>query len=159
MTSSDMARRAVSGALIFGSLVPILMAEPTMPKPITNSSSPGMNIRLIFSGHTLTAKLDDHPSARDFLAQLPLTLVLEDYAATEKIANLPRRLTVQSAPAGFKPSAGDITYYAPWGNLAIFHKDFRYSDGLISLGRLEFGSELLKVPGPLKVIIEVAKSD
>jgi hypothetical protein len=32
---------------------------------------------------------------------------------------------------------GDIAYYAPWGNLAIFHKDFGYSDGLIILGKID----------------------
>ena len=112
-----------------------------------------MKIRLAINGQTLVATLDDTPSSRDFVAQLPLTLTLEDYAATEKIAYLPRKLVTAGAPAGFDPSAGDITYCAPWGNLAIFHKDFGYSSGLISLGRLESGIEFLKTPGSMKVTI------
>jgi Cyclophilin-like family len=36
--------------------------------------------------------------------------------------------------AGSDPSIGDIAYYAPWGNLALFYKDFGYSNGLITLG-------------------------
>jgi hypothetical protein len=49
---------------------------------------------------------------------------------------------------------GDVAYYAPWGNLAIFYKEFRYSKGLIRLGRIDAGVEALNVPGPLKVTIE-----
>lgn len=81
-----------------------------------------------------------------------------NYAATEKISYLPRKLSTAGAPAGSDPSAGDITYYAPWGNLAIFYKDFGYSRGLIQLGRIDSGIEALNVPGSLKVTIEpVAK--
>lgn len=116
-----------------------------------------MKIRLTINGKALAATLYDNTSARDFVAQLPLTLTFEDYAATEKVAYLPRKLNTAGAPAGFDPSAGDITYYAPWGNLAIFHKDFSYSSGLISLGRLESGTEVLKTPGPMKVMIELAE--
>jgi len=28
----------------------------------------------------------------------------------------------------------------PWGNLALFYRDFTYSDGLIRLGRLDTGA-------------------
>jgi hypothetical protein len=48
------------------------------------------------------------------------------------------------------------TYYAPWGNLALFHKDFRYSEGLVRLGRIDSGIEALRRKGPLKVTIEIA---
>lgn len=61
----------------------------------------------------LTATLDDNPTARDFISLLPLELKLEDYAGTEKINYLPRKLSTENAPSGFDPSIGDITYYAP----------------------------------------------
>ena len=32
---------------------------------------------------------------------------------------------------------GDIAYYAPWGNLTIFYKRFKYSRGLAKLGTLD----------------------
>ena len=81
---------------------------------------------------------------------------LEDYASTEKISDLPKRLTTEGAPPGFAPSVGDITYYAPWGNLAIFHKDFRYSSGLVSLGTLDSGLSRLARSGPVRVTFELA---
>ena len=100
--------------------------------------------------------LYDTPSARDFAGMLPLTLALTDYHRTEKIGDLPRKLTKEGVPAGADPSPGDIAYYAPWGNLALFYKDFGYSDGLILLGRLDGdGADALAAPGPLRVTIEL----
>jgi hypothetical protein len=69
---------------------------------------------------------------------------------------LPRKLATANSPAGSKPTVGDIAYYAPWGNLAIFYRDAAYARGLVPLGRLESGIEALKAPGPLKATIERA---
>jgi hypothetical protein len=55
---------------------------------------------------------------------------------------------------GFEPSAGDIAFYAPWGNLAVFYRGFRYSPGLVSLGRIDSGLETLSRPGPMTTRIE-----
>jgi hypothetical protein len=82
---------------------------------------------------------------------------LEDYASTEKISDLPKRLSTDDAPPGFDPSVGDITYYAPWGNLAVFYRDFRYSDGLVSLGTIESSADILARPGPMQVRVELAQ--
>lgn len=111
-------------------------------------SAPGqeastMKIRLMVDGKAIHATLLDNPTTRDFLSLLPMTITLEDYASTEKIAYMPRKLSIASAPAGVDPAVGDITYYAPWGNLAIFYRDFGYSKGLVKLGSLDSGVEML----------------
>ena len=113
-----------------------------------------MKIRLTINGKAISATLITNGTAKDFLSLLPMTLTLDDYAATEKIAYLPRKLSTAGAPAGSDPSVGDIAYYAPWGNLAIFYRDSRYASGLIPLGRIDSGIEALSVSGPLKVTIE-----
>lgn len=120
---------------------------------IAQEASP-MKIRFTIDGKTIDATLLDNETARDFLSLLPTTLTLEDYVATEKIAYLPKKLSTSGAPPGVDPSIGDITYYAPWGNLAIFYKDFGYANGLIKLGRLESGIELLGARGDVEVMIE-----
>ncbi len=94
-------------------------------------------------------------TARDFASLLPLTLTLQDYAAAEKISYLPRKLSTESAPPGSDPSARDITYYAPWGNLALFYRDAGFAHGFIRLGAPESGVDVLRQPGPLKVRIEL----
>jgi hypothetical protein len=116
-----------------------------------------MNIRLKIGDSVHTATLADSAAARDFAALLPLTLTLEDYNSTEKIADLPRRLSVGEAPDGHDPSVGDITYYAPWGNLAIFYRDFGYSRGLVHLGTIDGGTDALAALGPVQVTIERAE--
>jgi hypothetical protein len=101
--------------------------------------------------------LRDSRTARDFVSQLPLTLTLEDYASTEKISDLPKRLSTAGAPSGSDPCVGDIAFYAPWGNLAIFYRDAEYANALIVLGKLDGDTEAFSVPGSVKVTIESAK--
>jgi hypothetical protein len=113
-----------------------------------------MKIRLTINGKAIPATLRDNATSRDFLSLLPLTLTLEDYNATEKISYLPRKLSTTGAPAGIDPEIGDIAYYAPWGNLAIFYKDFRHSPGLIRLGRIDGGVEALNASGSISITIE-----
>jgi len=122
------------------------------------AQSPNMKIRMAIDGQAITASLADNASSRDLASLLPLTLTLSDYAATEKISDLPKRLSTTGAPAGYEPRQGDIAYYAPWGNLALFHKDFRYSEGLIKLGTLDSGVDVLKQAGPMKVTIELVNA-
>ncbi|MBK4738526.1 hypothetical protein JJB74_28240 [Noviherbaspirillum sp. DKR-6] len=112
-----------------------------------------MKIQIDVEGAVITATLDDNATSRDFVSLLPLTLTLTDYAATEKVSDLPRRLSTEGAPVGTKAVIGDLTYYAPWGNLAIFHKDFDYAAGLVKFGQLDAGIEILRLPGNRKATI------
>jgi hypothetical protein len=116
-----------------------------------------MKIRIDVEGTALTATLDDNATARDFASLLPLKLTLQDYAATEKISDLPRKLTTAGAPSGSKPSSGDITYYSPWGNLALFHKGAPYADGLVRFGKFDSGVDALRHRGSRRVTIELVK--
>lgn len=106
------------------------------------------------NGESVTATLEGGAAARAFRALLPLTLTLTDYNATEKISDLPKRLSVEGEPAGIDPEPGDLAYYAPWGNLAIFYKDFGYSRGLVRLGRLSRIPDAFRQSGPVTVTIE-----
>jgi hypothetical protein len=145
----------------------LLLAESTapaadLPRPQpaqagANQEASRMKIRIELEGRSLTATLENSEAARDFLSLLPLTLTLTDYNSTEKVADLPRKLSTQSAPAGVDPDAGDIAYYAPWGNLAVFYRDFGYSSGLVKLGRLDSGVEFLRGRRPLSVTLERAE--
>jgi len=121
---------------------------------VSQEDSKAMKIRLAIDGQSVAATLVDNATTRDFLSLLPLTLKLEDYASTEKIAYPPRKLSTDGAPAGIDPDVGDITYYAPWGNLAIFYKDFGYARGLVKIGRIDSGLEVLRAPGQLQATIE-----
>ena len=114
-----------------------------------------MKIRIAFGGHDFTATLYDNPSARDFASMLPLDLTIDDYANNEKIAYLPRKLTEEGSGPFANEAPGDLCYYAPWGNLAFFYASYRYSSGLIRLGRLDGGIEPLLTRGEFPLRIEL----
>jgi hypothetical protein len=114
-----------------------------------------IRIKLTFNNEEVIVNMYDNPTSKDFLSLLPLTLTFEDYAGTEKISYPSNKLSTEEAPSGIDPAIGDFTYYAPWGNLAIFYKDFGYSNGLIKLGKIESGIEKLEnLNGDFTVIIE-----
>jgi hypothetical protein len=114
-----------------------------------------MKIRIDAEGRALSATLGDGEAARDFASLLPLVLTLEDYASTEKVAGLPRKLSTTGEPPGTDAAVGDFSYYAPWGNLALFYRPFQYSAGLVRLGRIETGVDALRRRGPLTVTMEL----
>ena len=132
----------------------LLLAGALLGAPPTFSKDAAMKIRLTVAHQSATATLYDNAAARDFAALLPLSLTMEDYDAIERVSSLPRKLDRKGAPDGMAPVAGELTHYAPWGNLAIFIKDRCYSRDLIPLGKVDQGLSILAQPGPYKVRIE-----
>lgn len=110
-------------------------------------------IECAFDRHRFSATLVDNPTARDLLSMLPLDVTIEDYADNEKIARLPRKLSEDGGAPFGNEAPGDLCYYAPWGNLAFFYAGYRWSQGLIRLGRLDNGFEPLLTRGrfPLRI--------
>jgi hypothetical protein len=108
-----------------------------------------MKIRLTVGGRSATATLYDNPAALDFGAMLPLSLTMEDYDTIERVSDLARKLSTRDAPDGMAPVAGELTHYAPWGNLAIFLKGRSFARNLLPLGRVDEGLSILAQPGPL----------
>jgi hypothetical protein len=66
-------------------------------------------------------------------------------------------LTRESAPDAVTPQAGDVAFYAPWGNLAIFYRAGHHSPGLIRLGRLKADAGAFAGAEPLSVMIRRAE--
>lgn len=114
-----------------------------------------MQIRFRFHTHDFTATLEGNPSARDLMSMLPLALTIEDYSTNEKIAYLPRKLTERGAAPFASEAVGDLAYYAPWGNLVFYHGHYRYSPGLIRLGRIDDGFKPLMTRGKFPLTAEL----
>jgi hypothetical protein len=53
------------------------------------------DIRITIGDQTFTAQLAENRTARDLVDQLPLTLRFRDFNHVEKIAKLPRPLTME----------------------------------------------------------------
>lgn len=133
--------------------------NPLSPTLLQQENNPlnqeTMKLKITVEEKTATAVLYDNASSRDFASLLPLTLELSDYANTEKVATLAKALSTQGAPKGYDPSVGDIAYYAPWGNICVFYKDFGYANGLVPLGKIITGMENFTVKGTVSVSIEL----
>jgi hypothetical protein len=86
-----------------------------------------MTIRLTIDGYRVEATLTDSATACDLATLLPLTVDMEDFHQTERIAYPPRKLNTTGTPDAATPKAGDLAYYAPWGNLAFFYRDGQHS--------------------------------
>jgi hypothetical protein len=94
------------------------------------------DIRITVNDQTFPAQLADNPTGRDLIEQLPLTLRFRDFNRVEKIANLPRPLSMEGVPAGDDPEINDIGYYAPSGDLVLYYGDVGYWNGIVRIGRL-----------------------
>ena len=111
---------------------------------------------LTFDGGEAVVALTDNATTRDFLLLLPASLTFADYAGTEKISYLERELSTADKPASYDPRVGDVTLYAPWGNLAIFYGEAGSSSGLVPMGRVVSGLErLAAMEGEFTVSVSV----
>lgn len=115
-----------------------------------------MKMKIIIGGRTISATMEDNAAGRDFLSRLPLEITLEDFnGTTEKIFYPTPALDLNGGKRGCAPVPGDITIYAPWKNVAIFCKDWSYSNDLIKIGHIDDdGIEALSTARDIKVKFE-----
>ncbi len=146
-------RRVFLGAL---AAVPVLgrPAVAQIGRDPASQEPTEMRIRFRFADQSLDAVLYDNPTARDLATLLPLELTIEDYSTNEKIVRLPRKLTEEASGPFGNEAAGDLCYFAPWGNLALFHAGYRYSRGLIRIARFEASYDALLTRGEFPVSVD-----
>ncbi len=127
--------------------------EPDAPDTPDATS---LKVNIIVGDRTITATMEDNAAARDFLSRLPLEVTLNDYNnTTEKIFYPDPALTTEGVARGCAPMPGDITIYAPWGNVAIFCKNWSHSNDLIKIGRIDGeGIEALNIGDDIQVKFE-----
>ena len=96
-----------------------------------------LSLKMTVGGQTITATMEDNAAARDLMSRLPFEVTLTDYNRTEKIFYPDPALDIEGVVRGCTPEAGDITIYAPWGNVAIFYKEWPQSGSLIKIGHID----------------------
>jgi hypothetical protein len=139
-----LSRRAL---LLAGALSPLAT-------PVTHAQERAlMKVRFSFNEQDFTATLFDNVSARDFASMLPLEVEVSDYSTNEKIAYLPRKLNPEARGPFPTPAIGDICYYVPWGNLALFHGEYTSIRDLVRLGRIDGSVEPILTRGtyPMRI--------
>lgn len=114
----------------------------------SETENKSMKLQVTIGETVQTATLADNSTAKDFISLLPLTVKLDDYAGSEKIFYPERKLSTKGA-GSINAVAGDITYYFPWGNVAIFYKDFGNSNSLIRIAKFDSNIDVLKGKGSI----------
>jgi hypothetical protein len=143
-----------------GASTPDLSPSPSQaPGDQDANPSEGTPIRTTFDDTVLPARLHDNATARDLAAQLPLTLTFRDHNKVEKTAPLPRELSLEGAPEGHDPSAGEIGYWAPGGDLVFYYdSDAPFFNGIVRIGEFEGGVDAIeRQGGDFRVTIERAE--
>ena len=100
-------------------------------------------IRVIIEDTVLPGRLWNNPTARDLISQLALTLTFRDFNGVEKIAQLPRKLSMDGVPAGDDPFPRDIGYYNPSGDLVFYYDDIGYFNGIVRIGQFDGSMEAI----------------
>ena len=123
--------------------------------PKASIAGTNMVINMKANGQTTVYELNDSPAARDLYAQLPLGITVEDYGNNEKIFYPPKKLSTDATPQA-DAKAGTLAYYAPWGDVVMFYKDFGSAAGLYELGHAVSGNEYIK---KMSGTVRIEKSD
>ena len=134
-------------------------ANSAPPDSPTNASplKPGMKIRLKVEDKVLTATLVDSKTTRDFVSLLPLTLTMNDLFRREKFAHLPRAIS-EEGKRTHTYEVGQVVYWSPGPDVAIFYRNDGEkipNPGIIVIGKVDSGVEVLDVVGSVKVAVEL----
>jgi hypothetical protein len=117
-----------------------------------------VRIRLIIGDGVATATLDDTAPARDFAAMLPVTISMHDLFGREKPGQLPRQLDIDGARREYRYEVGEIAYWSPGNDIAIFYADDGQAipqPGLVRLGTIDAGLNVIATAGSdFKMTIE-----
>lgn len=137
MTTSIMIKQRIHYILTLFMMVFMMpiQADPLLAKPLAH-------IKMVTGSQVVVIALFDTPASQQLLDQLPLSLELSDFAGSEKIAYLPQKLILGTTPQA-KTTKSDFTYYAPWGNLAIFYRGYGQDNGVYALGAITEGKEYI----------------
>ena len=105
-----------------------------------------MKIVMKVNGKIYNVELLNTRAAKDFYNLLPVKMKLTDYAGAEKVSELGKKfdLDISDSPKASAGKSGDISLYAPWGNIAIFYNNGPHALGLVKLGHIVEGGKWLE---------------
>jgi hypothetical protein len=125
-------------------------SDPTTGGAVPTDPTGAVRIRLRIGDDVATATLEDSAPARDFAAMLPTTIRMHDLFGREKPGRLPRQLSIEGARREFDYQVGELAYWAPSNEIAIFYADDGQTipqPGLVRLGTIDTGLEVIAAAG------------
>ena len=157
---APLSQNAASPTALSGTATALPTQIPTYAATKTPASQPATGetqIQVIIGETILTGRLWDNATARDLIAQLPLTLTFNDFHAQEKLATLPRKMSLNGVPKGDDPNPREIGYYAPSGHLVFYYTDVGYFNGIVRIGQFDGNMDAItSQTGEFTATIELA---
>lgn len=118
---------------------------------LANDKGEKMKISVTSNGDTTVFELNNSDASKQLYNQLPLDIEVENFGSNEKIFYPPEKLSTTNTPMA-NAKNGTLAYYAPWGDVVMFYKDFGSAGGLYDLGKVVSGLEYIKnMSGTIKV--------
>ncbi len=93
-----------------------------------------MQVKITSQGHTAIFQLYDTVAAEELFNQLPLRLDLDNFRDAQWMFYPPEKLHVTPHEAYHDGKKGELSYYAPWGDVFMLYKDFHAGDEMHRLG-------------------------
>ncbi|WP_432734495.1 cyclophilin-like fold protein [Maridesulfovibrio sp. FT414] len=93
-----------------------------------------MRIQITSNGNAASFRLYDTDAARQLYGQLPLSLELSNFRDAQWMFYPPEKLDVTEREAYHGGKKGELSYYAPWGDVFMLYKDFHAGDEMHRLG-------------------------
>ena len=119
-----------------------------------------MQLKITIGETTLTASLIRNKTTEDFIKLLPLHLTMHDLFGREKYGALYKPISTEGKRS-FNYEVGDIGYWSPGHDLAIYYKDDGESipnPGIIILGKIKSDMSAINISGPIEVKIELTNN-
>jgi hypothetical protein len=111
-----------------------------------------MQVKITSQGHTATFRLYDTVAAKEFYDQLPLKLGLTNFRDAQWMFYPPEKLKVTAREAYHDGKKGELSYYAPWGDVFMLYKDFYAGDEMHRLGINVTGiEEIARMSGSARI--------
>lgn len=85
------------------------------------------------AGHQVTIALNDSGAAQDLARQKPSEVRIENYSNDEKTFYPDKKLNLANTPRAHAV-VGTLGYFAPWGDVCLFYRNFGSAAGLYELG-------------------------
>ena len=148
-------------AILFASLLPTgqrnAFADDAHAGPVPVAQGfalSAMKVEITSGTNRATFQLYDTQAAKDFYAQLPLQLPLTNFRNAQWMFYPPHKLEVTDREAYHDGIKGELSYYAPWGDVFMLYEDFYAGDEMHRLGIGLSGIDQIK---PMNGTITVRK--
>lgn len=134
-------------------------AIPSQDGNMTELKMSDMVIRITSDDSSATFQLYDTEAAKGLYRQLPLKLELENFREAQWMFYPPEKLSVTDSEAYHDGKKGELSYYAPWGDVFMLYEDFYAGDEMHRLGvSLDGIDNIAEMSGSVQISAETSEN-